>query len=64
MTTTSEPEFFQVRVCAWCKTSLPKVACEPAFAGQISHGYCKPCADRELADLAIYNAKKGRRVAA
>jgi hypothetical protein len=33
-------------VCAWCRTSLGVRPASPVTAGAVSHGLCRPCAER------------------
>ncbi len=46
-----EPQFFAIRVCAWCDKSLPKIACHPSQHGQVTHGICEPCKEATLANF-------------
>jgi len=64
MSTIGEPKFFMIRVCAWCSASLPKVECHRSGDGQISHGMCPVCAEKQLAELAAYRAAKSQKTAA
>lgn len=38
------------RVCAWCKSDMEPVPCEPAQAGKITHGMCAGCALKIMED--------------
>jgi hypothetical protein len=34
-------------VCSWCGKSMGEKPCDPAMAGQTSHGMCPDCNDKE-----------------
>lgn len=47
------------RVCAWCQRDMGVVVCEPKMAGQVTHGICPTCAEKQLAELRALTTEGG-----
>ena len=48
------------RMCARCELVLGWVVCAPAQHGQVSHGFCQPCVEAKLTELADFLANEVR----